>query len=163
MTRAEKIEAIYEKIANKELTFWCRVNTEYWRIVSIVEETADEKWYIVVSEESLYNDEDIGAYYCWLRVRWLEDMESIDVAKIIWHPVMIGDVLDWIEKKEFDIHKPIPWFWFEEEEKISDESKLYLIQDYYIDNLISYWDKKRETIESQSDECIDYIYSLISK
>ena len=163
MTRDEKIQAIYEKIANKELTFWCRVNTEYWRIVSIVEETADERWYIVVSEESLYNDEDIGAYYCWLRVRWLEDMESIDVAKIIWHPVMIGDVIDWIEKKEFDIHKPIPWFWFEEEEKISDESKLYLIQDYYVDNLISYWGQKREAIESQSDECIDYIYSLIGK
>ena len=50
MTREEKLEAIYEKIANKELTFWCRVNTEYWRIVSIVEETADTIWYIVVSE-----------------------------------------------------------------------------------------------------------------
>lgn len=161
MTRDEKIQAIYEKIANKELTFWCRVNTEYWRIVSIVEETADERWYIVVSEESLYNDEDIGAYYCWLRVRWLEDMESIDVAKIIWHTVMIGDVIDWIEKKEFDIHKPIPWFWFEEDEEISDRSKLLLIQDYYVDNIISYWDTKREPVEAQSDECIDFIYSLI--
>ena len=83
MTREEKIQAIYEKIANKELTFWCRVNTEYWRIVSVVEEAADERWYIVVSEESLYNDEDIGAYYCWLRVRWLEDMESIGEEKWI--------------------------------------------------------------------------------
>ena len=69
MTREQKLESIYKEMANKELTFWCRVNTEYWRIVSIVEETADERWYIVVSEESLYNDEDLGAYYCWLRVR----------------------------------------------------------------------------------------------
>lgn len=163
MTRDEKIQAIYEKIANKELTFWCRVNTEYWRIVSVVEETTDERWYIVVSEESLYNDEDIGAYYCWLRVRWLEDLEPIDIAKIIWHPVMIWDVIDWIEKKEFDVNKPIPWFWFEEDEEFNDETKLLLIQDYYVDNLISYWDKKRESIESQSEDCIDYIYSLIGK
>ena len=85
------------------------------------------------------------------------------IEEIIWHPVMIWDVIDWIEKKQFDIHKPIPWFWFEEDEKISDESKLYLIQDYYVDNIIAYWGTKRESIEFQSDECVDYIYSLISK
>lgn len=76
---------------------------------------------------------------------------------------MIWDVIDWIEKKEFDVNKPIPWFWFEEDEEFNDETKLLLIQDYYVDNLISYWDKKRESIESQSEDCIDYIYSLIGK
>ena len=141
MTRDEKIQAIYEKIANKELTFWCRVNTEYWRIVSIVEETADERWYIVVSEESLYNDEDIGAYYCWLRVRWLETMEQIDIAEIIWHPVMIWDVLRYCSSYISD------W----------DDSV-----DSQID-LLSYWGDYRLPIEDQPEECIDFVYSQTLK
>ena len=148
MTRDEKIQAIYEKIANKELTFWCRVNTEYWRIVSVVEETTDERWYIVVSEESLYNDEDIGAYYCWLRVRWLEDLEPIDIAKIIWHPVMIWDVIDWIEPY---------WRGYAQDVKFSQERKRK------INIVLLQWDKKRESIDTQSDGCIDYVYSLIQK
>ena len=151
MTRGEKIQAIYEKIANKELTFWCRVNTEYWRIVSIVEETADERWYIVVSEESLYNDEDLGAYYCWLRVRWLEDMESIDVAKIIWHPVMIWDVLRQIRllagyALDNDLIKK------------SDFWNVIAQHNYRITQI---WEDFREPIETQSDECIDFVHSLI--
>ena len=141
MTREEKIQAIYEKIANKELTFWCRVNTEYWRIVSIVEETADERWYIVVSEESLYNDEDIGAYYCWLRVRWLETMEQIDIAEIIWHPVMIWDVLRYCSSYISD------W----------DDSV-----DSQID-LLSYWGDYRLPIEDQPEECIDFVHSQTLK
>lgn len=140
MTREQKLEAIYKEMANKELSFGCRVNTEYWRIVSIVEETADERWYIVVSEESLYNDEDIGAYYCWLRVRWLEDLEPIDITEIIWHPVMIWDVMYYIRKKYWNNHS-----WFH-----TDRSKL-----------IDLRSKEREPIEWQYDECIDYVYSLI--
>lgn len=151
MTREEKIQAIYEKIANKELTFWCRVNTEYWRIVSIVEETADEIWYIVVSEESLYNDEDLGAYYCWLLVRWLEAMESIDVAKIIWHPVMIWDVLRQIRllagyALDNDLIKK------------SDFWNVIAQHNYRITEI---WEDFREPIDTQSDECVDYVYSLI--
>ena len=146
LKRAEKLEAIYKEMANKELTFWCRVNTEYWRIVSIVEETADERWYIVVSEESLYNDEDLGAYYCWLRVRWLEDMEQIDIAEIIWHPVTIGDVIDWIEPY---------WAGYAQDVRFTEERRRK------INLILLQWDKKREPIESQSDECIDYVYSLI--
>jgi hypothetical protein len=94
---------------------------------------------------------------------WEEESKTYKLKEIIGHPVMIGDVIDWIEKKDFDINKKIPWFWFDDEEGIADESKLFLIQDYYTDEIIAFWDKKRESIESQSDECIDYIYSLIGK
>ena len=146
MTREEKLEAIYKEMANKEVSFGCRVNTEYWRIVSIVEETADERWYIVVSEESLYNDEDIGAYYCWLRVRWLEDLEPIDIAKTIWHPVMIGDVLDWIE----------PYWWV-----FAQSVNLDIERTRKGTLLLSVRKQKRKPIDDQSDGCIDYVYSLI--
>lgn len=137
MTREEKIQAIYEKIANKELTFGCKVDDECWRIVSIVEETADERWYIVVSEESLYNDEDLGAYYCWLRVSWLEIMEQIDIAEIIWHPVMLGTIFEWYSSSK--------WF----------------INSQFIIELVEKWVGYDKSIDEQSDECIDYVYSLI--
>ena len=151
MTREQKLEAIYAEIANKEISFGCRVETEFWRNSSIVEETADERWYIVVSEESLYNDEDLGAYYCWLKVRWLEAMEKIDIAKIIWHPVMIGDVLRQIRllagyALDNDLIKK------------SDFGNVIAQHNYRITQI---WEDFREPIESQSDECIDYVYSLI--
>ena len=139
MTREEKTQAIYEKIANKELTFGCKVDDECWRIVSIVEETADERWYIVVSEESLYNDEDLGAYYCWLRVSWLEIMEQIDIAEIIWHPVMLGTIFEWYSSSK--------WF----------------INSQFVMELIDKWTGYDESIDEQSDECIDFVHSLIKK
>lgn len=138
MTKEEKIAAIYAEIANKELTLGCKLQTELWRTVSIVEETTDELWYIVVSPESLYGDNDVGAFYCWIRVRWLEAIEPIDIAEIIWHPVMIGDVLDWVTER-------------------------WLRVDYNSIVVNDNWSKKRLPIEDQSDECIDYVYSLTQK
>lgn len=61
---------------------------------------------------------------------------------------------DWLDrKKDFDVNKKIPWFWFEDEKGIDDASKLFLIQGYYTDKIIAFWDKKRESIETQPDEC----------
>ena len=139
MKREKKLEAIYKEIANKELSFGCRVDTECWRTVSIVEETSDERWYIVVSEESLYNDEDIGAYYCWLRVRWLETMEQIDIAEIIWHPVMLGAIFERYSKNRGYINSQ------------------------FIISLIAKWTWYDKSIEEQSDECVNFVYSLIKK
>ena len=139
MTREKKLEAIYKEMANKELSFGCIVTAEYWRTVSIVEETADERWYIAVSEESLYNDEDLGAYYCWLRVSWLEIMEQIDIAEIIWHPVMLGAIFEWYSSSR--------WF----------------INSQFVMELVDKWTGYDESIDEQSDECIDFVHSLIKK
>lgn len=147
MTREEKISAIHKEIANTDIDEWCVIEA-YW-----------ERWVILD-----YNW--TRAYVWWYRWDFekFDDYQHLSIKlwyEVIWRPVMIWDVIDWIEKKTFDINKKIPWFWFEEDEEISDESKLYLIQDYYIDNVISYWDTKREPVEAQSEDCIDYIYSLI--
>ena len=151
MTREEKLETIYIAIANKDRTFGCKYivkNEEEGKL-----KVRETEWECI---DLTYWDEHREDY-------WYDESQTHHLVSVIWHPVMIGDVIDWIEKKEFDIHKPIPWFWFEEDEEFDDETKLLLIQDYYIDNVISYWNKKREAIESQSDECIDYIYSLTGK
>ena len=147
MTREEKISAIHKEIANTDIDEWCVIEAYCKRWVIL-----DYNW--------------TRAYVWWYRWDFekFDDYQHLSIKlwyEVIWRPVMIWDVIDWIEKKTFDINKKIPWFWFEEDEEISDESKLYLIQDYYIDNVISYWDTKREPVEAQSEDCIDYIYSLI--
>ena len=154
MTRDEKISAIYKEMANKELIFGCKVKFSKW-IYSIIDR--EDVWFL-----SSYEGQDWDIHNTIV----IEDgvnSRCYSIEEIIWHPVMIWDVIDWIEKKDFDINKKIPWFWFDDEEEICDESKLFLIQDHYTDEIIAFWDKKRESIDTQSDECIDYVYSLIQQ
>lgn len=154
MTREEKIAVIYQEMANKELTFGCKVKFGKW-VYKIIDR--ENVWFL-----DPYKGVDWNIHNTIV----IEDgvnSRCYSIEEIIWRPVMIWDVIDWIEKKTFDINKQIPWFWFEEDEEISDGSKLLLIQDYYVDNIISYWDTKREPVEAQSDDCIDFIYSLIQK
>lgn len=141
-------------MANKKLTLGCKVKFSKW-IYSIIDR--ENVWFL-----SSYKGQDWDIHNTIV----IEDgvnSRCYSIEEIIWRPVMIWDVIDWIEKKTFDVNKQIPWFWFEEDEEFNDETKLLLIQDYYVDNIISYWDTKREPVEAQSDDCIDYIYSLIGK
>ena len=152
MIREQKLTAIYKEMANKKLTLGCKVKFSKW-IYSIIDR--ENVWFL-----SSYKGQDWDIHNTIV----IEDgvnSRCYSIEEIIWRPVMIWDVIDWIEKKTFDVNKQIPWFWFEEDEEFDDETKLFLIQDYYIDNLISYWDTKREPVEAQSDDCIDFIYSLI--
>jgi len=153
MSREEKITAIYKEMANKELTFGCTAKLTTKKrtqhdVILIGDISNGEKYFVV--KDSL--DKDVDWFYT---NDWYYEF--------IWHPVMIWDVIDCIEKTDFDINKKIPWFWFEDEKGIDDESKLFLIQGYYTDKIIAFWYKKRESIEYQSDDCIDFIYSLIAK
>lgn len=61
-----------------------------------------------------------------------------EIIKIIGHPVMIGDVLDWIEKQPEEKEWLCVWW------------------------VLSRWEDKRKPIDDQTDECIDFIYSLIN-
>ena len=129
MTRGEKIKAIYEEIANKERKFGCRCKTRNWANVIFIRK--NRKWeYLYIRRN---NEFMIPLWYA---------------PEIIWHPVMIGDVIDWIEPY---------WALFAQSLNLSNERqrkiKFVLVQ----------WHKKREPIEMQSDECIDYVYSLIPK
>lgn len=118
LERAEKLEAIYKEMANKELTPWCCVE---------------------VKARNEYGD------FTYRLSRW-DERPTSEIKEIIGHPVMIGDVIDWIEPY---------WALFAQSLNLSNERqrkiKFVLVQ----------WNKKREPIEMQSDECIDYVYSLI--
>lgn len=153
MTREEKLEAIYKEMANKELTFGCKVKINKW-IYEII--NRKNGWFL-----SSYK----GKYWDIHNTIVIEDgvnSRCYSIQKIIWHPVMIGDVLNWIDNKKFNVDDPMIWLFYDPK-KMDYETKLFLVQDYLFWRVNGYWRKKRKPIEEQSEECIDYVYSLIQK
>lgn len=153
MTREEKIKAIYKEMANKDLSFGCKIKVEY--LTYYHWETG--------GEESYSKEDNLIIWVDWIASNGEVELDESDLSKaapnwyieeletyikIIWHPVMIGDVIDWIEPY---------WKGYAQDVKFSQERKRK------INIVLLQWDKKRESIETQSDECIDYVYSLIPK
>ena len=111
MTNEEMIDIIYEKIANKELRFWCKIMCRYWSTIdgwlnSEYQSDMDEE-FIYLSHNEVFNEELNEA------IRFSLLWEKKDYAKIIhiiWHSVMIWDILDYIWKlkdsfEKIDMHK----------------------------------------------------------
>lgn len=118
MTREKKLEAIYQEMANKELTPWCCVE---------------------VKAQNEYGD------FTYRLSRW-DERPTSEIKEIIGHPVMIGDVLDWIEPYWSGYVQSVEFT-----ERRRRKMNLVLLQR----------DNKRLPIDEQSDGCIDYVYSLI--
>ena len=129
-------------MANKELTLGCKVKFSKW-IYSIIDR--ENVWFL-----SSYKGQDWDIYNTIV----IEDgvnSRCYSIEEIIWHPVMIGDVLRQIRllagyALDNDLIKK------------SDFWNVIAQHNYRITQI---WEDFREPIESQSDECIDYVYSLI--
>ena len=122
-TKEEMIKVIYEKVADKTLSFGCYVKNlthhKYNKAIYCY------KWW--QKEHFVYQRDNWEIDKWWA---WYFDFE------IIWHPVMIWDILDyWLNKKTFS----------------------------YNEYFAMYWNNWRKPIEEQSDECIKYVYNLINK
>ena len=114
MAREEKLNAIYKEIADKELSSWCVI---------------------------ILNTQDaLGRNYRYTISRGAERPED-EIKAIIWHPVMFGDVFEFLGKlaEDYDLE------WYRQE----------------LEDLICVRDKKRKAIDEQLELCIDYVYSLI--
>ena len=113
----DKIKAIYDKIANKELSFGCKLlfNSEIYTFTR-----HDWKNYKTVEDDIL--------------------VLKPSFTKIIWHPVMIWDVLD------------IIW---------DNELALSIWPNNCREAVLWYLDKPRKPIEEQSEDTINYIFNLI--
>lgn len=125
-------------MANKELTFGCAAKLTTKRgikcdVILIGDMPNGEKYFVV--KDTLNKDVDWFYTNDWY-------------YEFIWHSVMIGDVIDWIEPY---------WSGYAQDVKFCQERKRK------IDLVLLQWDKKREPIDTQSDECIDFVYSLIQK
>lgn len=166
-SKEEMLKVIYEKIADKTLSLGCMLIAKeqkmwidgslllykYVRSGSSSSEWYDwrkiQPWEMVFSDFRTWEFKfiNLNSRSSMYREPNFDEDESVDddfVAKhfeIIWHPVMIGDVLDWI-------HINDKWYlpeWF-------DRSS--------ITKLLRIYNKTRKPIDDQDDECIEFIYNL---
>lgn len=160
MTREEKIKAIYKEMANKDLSFGCKVKFSKWIYTIINKENVWSLNSYVTENWAIHNTiviEDRVNSRCYL------------IEEIIWHPVMIWDVLDYFKEERFycsRCKKIVDWrdvsdhnCWGEYYCNICNNDSLVNIED----DIVFYWGEKRKPIDKQSERCIDFIYSLIAK
>ena len=144
-TRQEKIDFIYEKIARKELKFWCKLQVKkrisFWNITF-------EKWFefILITSRKDYNVVYINESF-WYTLTFT-DFEFEDL-KVIWLPVMIGDVMTYFNEKLSQTLNKTWWVW-----------KYYWVNERII---ILWFNRMKRPIEEQIDGCIDYIYDLLQE
>ena len=144
-TRQEKIDFIYEKIARKELKFWCKLQVKkrisFWNITF-------EKWFefILITSRKDYNVVYINESF-WYTLTFT-DFEFEDL-KVIWLPVMIGDVMTYFNEKLSQTLNKTWWVW-----------KYYWVNERII---ILWFNQMKRPIEEQIDGCIDYIYDLLQE
>jgi len=180
MNKKQKLEAIYNQIANKELSFGCRfnftrpntffhnfkytwiltwnsklVNKEHWpdaQFVKIKDKLKiDEEWVTKLSNWNfLFRVRQYEYYWIW----WL-DYKTVNKNNVIGHPVMIWDVLDFLEKN--NIEK-------KEFEKIKLRKQwVNFTYTPVVSLILSYWKDKRLPIEKQDELLISYIFNLIKE
>lgn len=124
LTREEKIDAIYENVANKDLSFGCKIFHKVdWK-----------RWFKAKIITDKIERED-GTFY-WVKldsensVTWLQEKEM----EIIGHPVMIGNVLDYFWNKKWLMTLDRILRFYEEKTKMIEEQSDKCID--YIYNLI---------------------------
>ena len=105
MTRAEKISAIYKEMANKELTFGCKVLVDIQKSFRGEIDTETDVEDVIVSE--IHDPEDFRkfnlmdnwpSYDDWQR-SGIDEEEFVCITEVIWCPVMIWDVMEYLENK----------------------------------------------------------------
>ena len=168
-TKKEKIEAIYEEIAEKTLSLGCRVIIETTWLKHSWASWYDEEYVWVIYEYATWLKSYIwdikewnllSSYECYLSswecydpdrlnfsdfkdFEWImevweseENKNTTYLYKIIWHAVMIWDVLDFIKKN-------ISW---------DSNTAEYILK---------LWEDFKAPIEDQSELCIDFICALL--
>lgn len=136
LEKQQMIDRVYEVIADKTLSFGCNIKIP----------EPNWKWYSIWKYIWWETDKRHCEYSTFATVSWSQMSEEIMLNKehiIIWHPVMIWDVLDWcFEKYDLDLYK-------------------YCDNWTLLGNISMLWKEKRKPIEDQSEECISFIYNLI--
>lgn len=136
------ISYIYLKVADKTLSFGCKCEYQnwnksiiVWKALKLWQINIAYKWFDVTEKDEIFE---------WCNINNFSKIEvSPEEIKIIWHPVMIWDILDYfIWNKELNLNRLI-WqntiFW-----------------------LLNSWKEKRKPIENQSDKCIEFIFNNLN-
>lgn len=138
-TRQEKIDAIYKKIANKTPIFGCKVIMTMddwmkrdWVIFHWWSDGWDDYWYHPSYEYWVVIYDEKIGGLDW--ETWYYESVCESDLEILGHPVMINDLIDLCQEKKW----------------------MSLFE------LVTVWKNKRAEIIYQSNECVDFVYDLIS-
>ena len=83
----EKLEKIYEVIADKELRFWCKfLNIYNWKIEEVI--VSDIRWW---------------NFYAMFDSFKTHFPHTSQISNIIWHPVLIWDILNYLEINRWEM------------------------------------------------------------
>ena len=149
-TQQEMIKEIYEEMADKTLSIGCKcISKSHWEVlISLLFNLGSYNILSYNIWDKLPSGEPIYFEYQWMS--WNTDID--DIIEIIWHPLRIGDVLDWMQKTDCWVAPQI-WDWKTMKEKaeliILDkriEKKEYMPLEWW-----KYW-----------DGIIDYLYSFVN-
>ena len=132
-TEQEMIDKIYEVIADKELSFGCKIKFEHnWiKTVDIYLENTWEYFDCISEKHISYDNEPYT---------------------VIGHNVMIGDVFEWTHNEQRIMDKnsqDYEWYYI-----LWGMSRIRT-------SLANIWWQPRKPIESQNKETIEYVYNLI--
>lgn len=160
-------------MADKTLTTGCRIQRRAYREVDGVKWAKPRDWVVWQRFESgghiglwvFYSD--TGTYAVTEFVEYIlndrfEDWEL--KFEIIWHPVMIGDVLDWINTNiPLSMEREVVW---KDEQgrtvkKVKQRPKWYVYGNDRKQYVTNYRKQLRLPIDQQSDETIKYVYDLV--
>lgn len=97
----------------------------------------DRQWKLYKVRETEWECVDLTYWSEYTIEYWYDETETNYLESIIWHPVMIGSI--------FERYSASKWF----------------INSQFIIELVEKWVGYDKSIDEQSDECIDYVYSLI--
>ena len=151
MKKEEIIKVIYEKVALKELSSWCKVITKTESYKSWDKDKKNPK---VIRRTWIYFENKTGYDFIlsssWRKTRITDhnitrsahSVWKTAQIEIIWHPIFYGDVIDYIE--------------FEFKENINTMNSLK-------NKLSAEWTFKRKSIEFQSDNLLNLIVTEIIK
>ena len=167
MITQDKYTKIMEVMSDKTLSQWCVI----WSY-EVYPEECEEYWtYRIISyvEYKIWNGEMNSTPTIFSKImssvslnceQRLSDFEKHCLNwrnKIIWHPLRIWDVLDWIEKKWDNMEMKSRNLF----QAATEYNRLCVLEKNEINQLHELWKDKRLPLSPTDEELIDYIYNLL--
>lgn len=147
MTKSEKLARIYKVIADKTLSFGCKIKSHHNR--------QPQKWFTEKYTNDIFLCKGVKNYnYRASPIDWVyigKPRYKSDAIEIIGHPVMIGDVLDWLRQKS-------------EERNVVDGKRQWNDAKERREQVITLCVRRLGDLSSpidDNDDAIDFIYWLL--
>lgn len=139
ISKETMLEKIYKEIARKDLSFGCKIRNihSYYKIIEDVPS-------IVIRRNTKYFWNDL------LDISTSKEISHwVRFDEIIWHPVMIGDVLNRVAN---NIKRNL----------FTNLDNANRFKVWYFEKIIrEFWLNIDKPIEEQDIECIKYVYDLL--